>query len=123
MSRVKPVLVSALRIFNRNCLYNNLDHSPTASSPQPQGPTYADYEACVPHAYRNKLQKEVDCDRKTNLHLGEIAHLMVNWKIFAADLGLTEVDISDITANNPQDAEMQRYEIGLACMLSAYLLQ
>ena len=75
----------------------------------PQGPTYEDYAACVPPANRHKLQQELDCESGdgVDLHLGELAHLLVDWELLAPKLDLTDVDISDVHSDN-KSAELER---------------
>ena len=76
----------------------------------PQGPTYEDYAACVPPANWHKLQQELDCESGdgVDLHLGELAHLLVDWELLAPKLGLTNVDVSDVHSDNYRFAELQR---------------
>ena len=75
----------------------------------PQGPTYDDYAACVPTANRDKLQQELDCESGdgVDLHLGELAHLLVDWELLAPKLGLSDVDVSDVHSDN-KSAELER---------------
>ena len=75
----------------------------------PPGPTYEDYVACVPPANRHKLQQELDCESGdgVDLHLGELAHLLVGWELLAPKLGLSDVDVSDVHSNN-KSAELER---------------
>ena len=88
-----------------------IDLSSTASLPRPQGLTYEDYVACIPQSSRYKLKRELDFEyQSTDLHLGQIAHIMVKWEMLATDLKLTSVDVYDIKANNTMHAELQRYK-------------
>ena len=75
----------------------------------PLGPTYEDYVACVPPANRHKMQQELDCESGdgVDLHLGELAHLLVDWELLAPKLGLSDVDISDVHSDN-RSAELER---------------
>ena len=65
------------------------------------GPTYEEYVACVPQANRHKLQQELDAESDgVDLHLKQIAELLVDWELLAPNLGLTDGDVAEIKSDN-----------------------
>ena len=66
------------------------------------GSTYGDYAACVPRA---KLQQKLDANSDgLNLHLYQIAELLVDWEQLAPYLRLTDSDVAEIKSDNNQSS-------------------
>jgi len=84
-------------------------------------PAIKDYIACIPDDNKGMLDKQLDFDRGgVDLHLGEIAHNMVDWETLAPRLGLTDVEISDIKQNN--NTNLTRHLQRCACIDRVYML-
>ena len=77
----------------------------------PREPTYEDYAGCVPAENQWKLKEAIDFQNKgVDLHLAEIANVMVDWQLLAPQLRLTPVDVNDILSNNSRQPALQRYQ-------------
>ena len=70
----------------------------------PSPPTYEDYARKVPQSLLNNT---VDARRDIDIHLSEIAKVLVNWEGIAPWLGLKEMDIYDISSSR-HSAELKR---------------
>lgn len=74
-----------------------------------QEPTYKDYVARIPSENQWKLERELDFENgDVDLHLADIADLMVEWESLAPKLKLDPVDIHDINAVNQSKPKLQR---------------
>lgn len=83
--------------------------SPSRVSQQSQQPSYDSYVACIPSTNHYKLRERVDPGTSVELHLYEIASVLVKWKQLIPLLSLTDVDESDIT--HVLDPQEKRYVI------------
>ena len=62
---------------------------------------YERYVARVPQENRYKLQQELDFESGgVDLHLKQIAELLVDWELLAPNLGLTDGDVAEIKSDN-----------------------
>ena len=80
------------------------------------GSTYGDYAACVPRANQHKLQQELDAESDgVNLHLYQIAELLVDWEPLAPYLRLTDVDVAEIKSDNNKSSLKKLVGIEYMC--------
>lgn len=65
---------------------------------------------CFQDIARINLDKVLDSDGKSELHLGKIADAMIEWEgKIAEHLCLTPADINDVKAAHPMRLDLQKY--------------
>ena len=71
---------------------------------------YWEHVNSIPAGNRRKLSKELDFESgNLDVHLGEIADSMINWREkLATPLGLTAVDVHNIMSENQNQAILQQ---------------
>ena len=66
---------------------------------------YERYVERVPQENQYKLKLELDADSAgMDLHLKQIAELLVDWELLAPNLGLTDADVDEIKSDNNKAA-------------------
>ncbi len=71
---------------------------------------YQEHVSSIPAGNRRKLSKELDFEHEgLEVHLGEIADSMINWRErLATPLGLSEAEIHDIIFSNQNQPILQQ---------------
>ncbi len=71
---------------------------------------YQEHVSSIPAGNRRKLSKKLDFENEgLDVHLGEIADSMINWREkLATPLGLSEAEVHDIIFSNEKQPILQQ---------------
>ncbi len=72
---------------------------------------YQKHVSSIPADNQHKLRKKLDFEHgNLDVHLGEIADSMINWreKLAATPLGLSEAEVHSITSDNQNQTILQQ---------------